>query len=90
MPLVRFTPNVNKSGTSQGIDGTSEGEIHSRTGHEGPKGKQTYSSLLSLISALDEVRGQRQAPADLPPGERPGAHRKGGWVGPRAGLDGSG
>ena len=33
---------------------------------------------------------QRHAPAALPPRERPGTHRIGGWVGPRAGLDGCG
>jgi hypothetical protein len=33
---------------------------------------------------------QRHAPAALPPGERPGTHCTGGWVGPRAGLDGCG
>jgi hypothetical protein len=32
--------------------------------------------------------GQRHAPAALPPGKRPGTHCIGGWVGPRAGLDG--
>jgi hypothetical protein len=31
--------------------------------------------------------GQRHAPAALPSGKRPGTHRTGGWVGPRAGLD---
>jgi hypothetical protein len=30
------------------------------------------------------------APAALPPGETLGTHRVGGWVGPRAGLDGCG
>ena len=30
------------------------------------------------------------APAALPPGKRPGTHCIGGWVGPRAGLDGCG
>jgi hypothetical protein len=35
--------------------------------------------------------GQRHAPAALPsPGKRPGNYCTGGWVGPRAGLDGSG
>jgi hypothetical protein len=34
--------------------------------------------------------GQRHAAATLPPGERPGTHCLGGWVGPRAGLDGCG
>jgi hypothetical protein len=35
-----------------------------------------------------EVSGQIYTPAALPPGERPGTHYIGGWVGPRAGLDG--
>ena len=34
------------------------------------------------------VGGQRHAPAALPPGKRPSTHCTGGWVGPRAGLDG--
>jgi hypothetical protein len=36
-----------------------------------------------------EVGGQRHAPAALPQ-ERPGTHCTGGWLGPRAGLDGCG
>ena len=34
------------------------------------------------------VGGQLHTPAALPPAERPGTHFIGGWVGPRAGLDG--
>jgi hypothetical protein len=34
------------------------------------------------------VGGQLHAPAALPPGKRAGTHCIGGWVGPRAGLDG--
>jgi len=34
------------------------------------------------------VDGRRHAPAALFPGKRPGTHFIGGWVGPRAGLDG--
>ena len=34
------------------------------------------------------MRGQRHAPAAFYPRERPGTHYTGGWVGPRAGLDG--
>jgi hypothetical protein len=34
------------------------------------------------------VGGQLHAPATLPPGKIPGTHCIGGWVGPRAGLDG--
>jgi hypothetical protein len=34
------------------------------------------------------VGGQRQAPASLPPENRPSTHGTGGWAGPRAGLDG--
>ena len=36
------------------------------------------------------VGGQRHAPAALPPRKDLGAHCTGGWVGPRAGLDGCG
>jgi hypothetical protein len=32
------------------------------------------------------VGGQCHGPAALLPGKRPGTHRVGGWVGPRAGL----
>ena len=44
-------------------------KVHPITGHEGPEGEQTYSSTLSLNSALDGVGGQRHAPAALPPGK---------------------
>ena len=65
-----------------------KGKILHRTGHEGPEGEYRYSSTLSWTLALDGVGGQIHAPAALPPGRRPGTHCIGGWVGPRAGLDG--
>ena len=34
--------------------------------------------------------GQRHAPATLPPGKITGTHCTGGWMGPRAGVDGCG
>ena len=34
------------------------------------------------------MRDKCHAPAALPPGKKPGTHWGGGWVGPRAGLDG--
>ena len=37
-----------------------------------------------------EVGGQRHAPAAVPPGKGPSTHCIGGWVGPRAGMDGFG
>ena len=37
-----------------------------------------------------ELGGHRNSPAALPPGKRHGTHFIGGWVGPRAGLDGCG
>ena len=46
---------------------------------------QLYSSMTS---ALKGVSGQQHAPAALYHRERPGTHFTGGWVGPRAGLDG--
>ena len=37
-----------------------------------------------------EVSGQPHAPTALPPGNNGGTHCIGGWMGPRAGLDGYG
>jgi hypothetical protein len=45
-------------------------------------------STLSLTSALEGVDGQRHAPTALPPVKRPGTHCTGGWVGPRANMNG--
>jgi hypothetical protein len=50
------------------------------------RGEQRYSSTLSLTSALDWV--VIATPRPLYPRKRPGTHCVGGWVGPRAGLDG--
>ena len=72
------------------MEGKGKGKVHPRTGHECPEGEQRYSSTLSLTSALDEVDGQRHAPAALYPRERTSTNCVGGWVGPRAGLDGCG
>jgi hypothetical protein len=52
------------------------------------RGSRGISSTLSLTLALDRVGGQLHAPAALPPRKRPGTHCIGGWMGPRAGLDG--
>ena len=41
-----------------------------------------------MTAALEGVSGQQHAPAALYPRERPGTHFTGGWVGPRAGLEG--
>jgi len=41
-----------------------------------------------MTVALEGVSGQQHAPATLYPWARPGTHFTGGWVGPRAGLDG--
>jgi hypothetical protein len=47
-----------------------------------------YSSVLSLTSALDGGWVVNATPRPLYLRERPGTHCIGGWVGPRAGLDG--
>ena len=49
--------------------GKGKDKIHPRTGHEGPEVEYSYSSTLSLTSALDGVGGQRHTPAALPPGK---------------------
>jgi hypothetical protein len=41
-----------------------------------------------MTAALEGVSSQQQAPAALYPQERAGTHFTGGWVGPRAGIDG--
>jgi hypothetical protein len=40
-----------------------------------------------MTTALEEVRGQRHAPAAFHLWERPGTYCTGDWVGPRFGLD---
>ena len=67
-----------------------KGEVQHTTGHEGQKEEQSQSSTLSLTSALDGVGGQSHVPAALPPRKRLGTHCLGGWVSPKAGLDGGG
>ena len=44
-------------------------KVHPRTDHEGPEGESSYSSTLSLTSALDGVGDQLHSPAALPPGK---------------------
>ena len=45
---------------------------------------------VEVTLALDGVGSQRHDPAALPPGHRLDTHCIGGWVGPRASLDGCG
>jgi hypothetical protein len=46
-----------------------KGKVHPRTGHEDPQGKQTYSSTLSLTSALDGVGWSALRPGRFTPGK---------------------
>jgi len=48
------------------INGKGKGQVHRRTGHEGPEGEYRYGSTLSLTSSLDGVGGQRHSPAASP------------------------
>ena len=50
----------------------------------------TRAHSLFNLGARWEEGGQLHAPAALPPGKLPVTHCIGGWVGPRAGLDGCG
>jgi len=69
------------------VNGKKKSKVHPRTGHEGPEAEQSYSSTLSLNSALDDVGGQRHVLAALPLGKRPATHFTKVWLEPRAGLD---
>ena len=53
-----------------------------------PRGWVEVQLYSSMTAALDVVSGQQHAPAALYSRERPGTHCTGGWVDPRAGLDG--
>ena len=61
-----------------------------RIGHEGPEGEQMCSCTLPSTSALDGEWAVNAKPRPLYPRERPATNCTGGWVGPRAGLDGCG
>ena len=67
-----------------------KGKILPRADHEGSEGEQLYGSTLSSASALVEGRWSTPRPGRFTPGKDPGTHCTGGWVGPRAGLDGCG
>ena len=45
-------------------------------------------ALLFNLGARLGAGSQRHDPAALPPEKRPGTNFKGGWLGPRAGLNG--
>jgi hypothetical protein len=52
------------------------------------KGEKRYNSILSLASALEGGGVASSTPRPLHPREKPGTHCTGGWLGPRAGLEG--
>jgi hypothetical protein len=54
------------------------------------RGSRGIALLFLHLRRWMEMGGQRHAPAALTPGKKPGTHCVGGWVGPRAGLDGCG
>ena len=70
--------------------GKGKGKVHPITGHEVPEGEQMYSSTLPSTSALDRGGMVNATPRPLYPRKRPVTHCIGGWVGPRAGLEGCG
>ena len=75
--------------TGTELDGDSKGKVHPRTGHESPEGEYIYNSTLSLTSCYMGWVVEA-TPQPLYARERPCIHCIGGWVGPRAGLDGCG
>ena len=58
-----------------------KGKFRSITGHEGSEVEQKYSSILSLILALEGVGGQCHSPVALPPGKRPSTQFTGSYRG---------
>jgi hypothetical protein len=65
------------------------GKSHPRTGHEGPEVVEVWLySFFNLVARWEWVVNATPGPIYLR--ERCGTHYIGGWVGPRAGLDGCG
>jgi len=63
-----------------------EGKVHPITGNESPEGEYRYSCTLSITSVINGSGWP--APRPSVPVKRATTHYAGGWVGPRAGLDG--
>jgi hypothetical protein len=70
------------------VKGKGKGKVHHRTGNESSEGSRDTALLFYDLGTRRGVSGQHHAPAALYPRERPGIHCAGGWVGPRASLDG--
>jgi len=70
--------------------GKGKGKVHPRTGHEGPDREKTYSSTLSLPSALDGGWVVNATPRPLYPQERLGTRGIRDEVSPCVSLDGYG
>jgi len=62
-------------------------KVHPRTSHEVPEGEYLYGSTRSLTAGL-EAWLVKARPRPLYPRVRPSTHCVGGWLGPRAFLDG--
>ena len=69
--------------------GKGKGKVRPVTFHEGTEGGR-YSSSISITSAVDVMGGQGNILVALPLEKRTGTHFAGGWVGPKAGMDGCG
>jgi hypothetical protein len=72
------------------VKGKGKGKFHPITGHEGAEVEWRYSPTVSLTLALGRSGWSTPRPGRFTPSERPGTRCIGGWVGPRAGLDGRG
>ena len=93
--ILRFVDTLDKCVRTKAdiqlcLFGKGKGKVLPRTGHEDPKGEQMYSSTLPSTSAIEGGGLSAPRPGRFIPQERPGTHCIGGWVGPRAGLDGWG
>jgi len=66
----------------------SEGKVRSVTGNEGTEWEYRYSYSLSLSSALDGGGWLTPCPSCFAPHQSPSTPCIGGWVGPRASLNG--
>ena len=68
--MCKLYPTSAKKKPQYTINNNNKDKRHPRTGHEGPKGEQRYSSTLSLTSTLDGGLVVNATPRPLyPPGK---------------------
>jgi len=77
--------------THPSVQGKGKGKVHNRTDHDDLEGREVYlCSFFNLVTRWGGGGPLALRSGRFTPSKRPVTHCTGGWVGPRAGLDGCG